>query len=280
MVSLLAPAKINLSLRLLQKRQDGYHELESLMAPLALADEIELRHAEGAPSGSIELLCNDPSLPTGDDNLCVKAARTFQEASGLKEPVVITLLKKIPHGAGLGGGSSDAAAILRGMNTLFKEPFVVEELHQLAAALGSDIPFFLEPKPSWCRGRGELLTPAAPLPDWKLLLVKPPFAIATAWAYSRWEAQGGSSEEQETIDGISIVNDLETPVFKKYHQLPVLKSWLQARSAVLAAWMTGSGSTLVAALPRETDSAVIESLKKEIVAEFGSTFWVTETTFA
>ncbi|HLB34151.1 MAG: 4-(cytidine 5'-diphospho)-2-C-methyl-D-erythritol kinase [Verrucomicrobia bacterium RIFCSPHIGHO2_12_FULL_41_10] len=356
-LSLTAPAKINLSLRILGKHSDGYHEIETLMAPLTLADELEITCAHtGTPNPSkhsvnpfiecaptnhlndplnlnqrinpptayslqptasirpvariappVTLLCNDPSLPCGPENLCVKAALAFQEASGINTPIAITLLKRIPHGAGLGGGSSDAAAVLRGMNQLFGEPLVIEELHQIAASLGSDIPFFLEPKSSWCHGRGELLQEANPLPPWRLLLIKPPFSIATAWAYNRLEAIGYRLEEkneekencklQETgdreqveneldagsptssVDGVTIVNDLELPVFEKYLLLPVLKEWLQERKEIRHAWMTGSGSTMVALLREEITPEAITMLKKEITSDFGATFWIKETGF-
>ena len=281
-LTLIAPAKINLSLRILGKREDGYHEIETLMAPLALADEIELCHAHAAEPSSVTLLCSDPTLPTDVGNLCVKAAHAFQKALGIQEAVSISLLKKIPHGAGLGGGSSDAAAILRGMNTLFDEPFVFEELLQLGAALGSDVPFFIEAKSVWCRGRGELLSEAAPLPDWKLLLIKPPFAVASAEAYGRLKAGGWRLEEKKSviIDDIKIFNDLEGPVFEKYLQLPILKSWLRERPEVATAWMTGSGSTMVAALQKEISIEEISKLQKNIAAEFGNSFWIKETRFA
>ena len=279
-ITLTAPAKINLSLRLLGKRADGYHEIETLMAPVTLADELEINHAHGSAHASVILTCNDPSLPCGPENLCMKAAHAFQEATGIQESLAITLLKRIPHGAGLGGGSSDAAAVLRGMNTLFNEPLVAEELHQIAAALGSDVPFFLEPKPTWCCGRGELLTEAAPLPAWRLLLIKPPFPVATAWAYQQWNKAPLPNTSSVIIDGITIINDLEAPVFEKYLLLPVLQEWLQKRSEVVTAWMTGSGSTMVALLRKEASSGEVSLLKKNIAAEFGETFWMKETAFS
>ncbi|MFI0347541.1 MAG: 4-(cytidine 5'-diphospho)-2-C-methyl-D-erythritol kinase [Chthoniobacterales bacterium] len=282
LIRLSAPAKINLSLRLLGKRVDGYHELETLMAPIVLADEIEITHAHTSIPGSITLTCNDPAIPTNSENLCVKAAEEFQKATGLNESVTITLLKRIPHGAGLGGGSSDAAATLRGLNELFNEPLVFEELHQIATGLGSDVPFFLAPQPTWCRGRGEVLEQSTPLPDWRLLLIKPPFPIPTAWAYQQFSKKSKESsfcQEANTLDNITIQNDLEEPVFKKYLVLPVLKRWLQERSEVRAAWMTGSGSTMVAVLDRERREDQVALLKKNIATDFGETFWMMETRF-
>lgn len=277
-LSLIAPAKINLSLRILGKRADGYHEVETLMAPVLLADEIALTLTPATEHGTVSFFCNDPTLPSNGDNLCVKAAHAFYEASGLSDPIRITLVKKVPHGAGLGGGSSDAAAILRGMNELFKEPITFEELYQLASSLGSDVPFFLDPKPRYCHGRGEILGETVALPSWKLLLIKPPFPIASAEAYGRLQATDYRLQDDAiSLDGVSIFNNLETPVFKKYLQLPVLKSWLQARPEVVATWMTGSGSTMVTALRKETPSTAIATLKKDIAAELGETIWIAET---
>lgn len=279
-MSLLAPAKINLSLQILGKRSDGYHELKTLMAPIALADEIEITHLHQVPTRKIQLLCNDPSLPVDETNLCIQAAHAFQKASGLEESMSITLLKRIPHGAGLGGGSSNAATVLKGMNKLFEEPLVQEELHQIAAMLGSDVPFFLDPQPQWCSGRGEELSIAASLPEWQMLLIKPPFSVATNWAYQVW-GQNLSSQPADvfTIDGITLTNDLELPVFKKYLLLPVLKNWLLQRKEVRIAWMTGSGSTMVALLQKEILPDQIKELKKAITMEFGEAFWIKETQF-
>lgn len=276
----IAPAKINLSLRILGKREDGYHELETLMAPITLADEIQLQLIPDNIFESVSLSCNDVALPTNKENLCVRAAYAFQDATNLRTPITISLQKKIPYGAGLGGGSSDAAAVLRGMNMLFEEPLCFEELHQIATTIGSDVPFFLDPKPRYCRGRGELLGEAVSLADWKLLLIKPPFPIAAAEAYSRLQVAGCRLQVDTTLlDGIPIFNDLEAPVFGKYFQLLTLKSWLQACPKIAAAWMTGSGSTMVAALKKEISKEEILHLQQSIIDKFGSSFWIKETTF-
>ena len=281
-ITLAAPAKINLSLRILGKRADGFHELETLMVPLRLADEIEITHGTGH---GIRLTCNDPDLSTGPENLCVKAAEAFFQATGLKHGVAIALLKKIPYGAGLGGGSSDAAAVLCGINKLFDAPLVTEELDQIAATLGSDVPFFLHEGPAWCRGRGEILEAAAPLPDRTLLLIKPPFPVETAWAYKRYaqlkETPLKPVEEElllpQWLEGIPLVNDLERPVFEKYLLLPVMKSWLRKQAGVESAFMTGSGSTMVALLAPDAREGTVGLLKERIVQEFGPTFWMKET---
>ena len=280
-ISLTAPAKINLSLRILGKRPDGFHELETLMAPIGLADTIEVSHGTGH---GITLTCNDPELPTDSNNLCVKAAEAFRIATGLDHGIAITLLKRIPHGAGLGGGSSDAAAVLKGLNELFDEPLVNEEFHQIAASLGSDVPFFLTSGPAWCRGRGEILEEVSALPKRNLLLIKPPFPVPTAWAYKKYADLKESGKlltqpEKQFLGDVEIVNDLEAPVFHKYLLLPVMKTWLREKPAVEAAFMTGSGSTMVALLGSGTASEEIEKLKHGVAAEFGETMWMTETSF-
>jgi 4-diphosphocytidyl-2-C-methyl-D-erythritol kinase len=278
-ISLSAPAKINLSLRILGKRPDGFHELETLMVQIGLADEIEIAHGAG---GEITFLCNDPELPLGADNLCVKAAVAFREATGLDHGISITLLKKVPHGAGLGGGSSDAAAVLRGLNELFDHPLVEEELHQIASSLGSDIPFFLGHGPAMCRGKGEILEPVPALPSRRLLLIKPPFPVPTAWAYKRYaemQAEGSTGQEEEVqhLGGLVITNDLERPVFEKYLLLPVMKTWLRQQSGVEFAFMTGSGSTMVAIIKPDAMPEEIKALKQGIASEFGETMWICET---
>ena len=278
-ISLVAPAKINLSLRILEKRADGFHELETLMVPISLADTVEVSHGTGH---EITLTCNDPELPTGAENLCVEAAEAFRVATGLDHGIAITLLKRIPHGAGLGGGSSDAAAVLKGLNELFDHPLVDEELHQIAATLGSDVPFFLGSGPAWCRGRGEILEPTSALPKRTLLLIKPPFPVPTAWAYKKYAELKESERlpdqsEKQFLGELEIINDLEAPVFHKYLLLPVMKTWLRQQPGVESAFMTGSGSTMVAVLTPETASEKIADLKQEILSEFGETMWICET---
>ena len=286
LISLAAPAKINLSLRILGKRPDGFHELETLMAPIQLADMLEISHSNGK---GITLTCNDPELSTGEDNLCVKAARAFLMATGLEHGIAITLLKKIPHGAGLGGGSSDAAAVLKWLNELFDHPLVVEELEQIAATLGSDVPFFLGDGPAWCRGRGEILEPlplkdAGALPERKLLLIKPPFPVPTAWAYKRYAELAGPPSKliegpAQFLGTIPILNDLERSVFEKYLLLPAMKSWLCEQANVESAFMTGSGSTMVAVIAPDAPEETVGKLKEKLSGQFGDTMWMAETGF-
>ena len=155
----LAHAKVNLFLRVLRRREDGFHEIETFMAPITLCDSLELESAN-----AFEFRCDEPGL-AGDDNLVVRAARLFFSETNRAPKVRLTLRKEIPHGAGLGGGSSDAAAALRGLNRFFDAGLSSEKLMTLAAQLGSDVSFFVNETAATCSGRGEIVTPAAlPVP--------------------------------------------------------------------------------------------------------------------
>ena len=247
-----APAKINLSLRILGKRDDGFHELDTLMVKLpGLADEIQFDASHEFSFG-----CDDPSVPSDEHNLVVKAVRQFQEATGLPANYRITLRKIIPHGAGLGGGSSDAASTLLGLNRLHGSPLAKQEIQEIAASLGSDVPFFLLPGAARCTGRGEKIT-AAPSPEpFRILLLKPAFGVPTPDAYRRWiqsqEIPGIHYAPQE-FAGIQLTNDLERPVFEKHRFLAELKQWLLTRDDIAAALLCGSGSTIFAALRNGSD---------------------------
>lgn len=270
-MQLRAPAKINLSFRVIGRRADGFHEVETLMAPISLHDELTITaHGE---AGEIELLCDDPSLPAGEDNLVVRAARLFVRATNGVRSVRIELKKRIPHGAGLGGGSSDAASTLLGLNQLFDAGLPVQELGNLAAEIGSDVPFFLFRSQAFCRGRGELVTPADIQQRMPLLLLKPAFGVPTPWAYSRWkdavELPGVSYAAQE-FGGLTFINDLERPVFEKHLFLAQLKMWLLAQSEVAVAMMSGSGSTMFAVL---RDRGAAELLADRAKAELDSELW-------
>lgn len=267
-----APAKINLSLKVLGKREDGFHAIRTVMAPLSLADELKLEPCEEG----LHFQCSDTSVPQDDSNLVVKAAKLFFQAAGQELGIRISLVKNIPHGAGLGGGSSDAATTLLGLNTLLAAgraaPLPPERLDALAAQLGSDVPFFLARSCAICTGRGEEVEP---LPDGEvptdlpLLLVKPAFGIPTPWAYSRWkearEIPGVDYSPQRFPWG-ELVNDLERPVFEKYLFLATLRQWLQQQPESLGSLMSGSGATCFALL---RDAALGPVLEERVKAEFG-----------
>ena len=237
------------------------------MAPISLFDEITI-----APNESgIRFQCNDVAL--AKDNLVVRAAELFFEKLKTKPAVAITLNKKIPYGAGLGGGSSDAAGTLLGLNKFFEADLKQEQLVELAAKIGSDVPFFIYESAATCRGRGEIVSPTKINNPLSLLLLKPEFSVPTPWAYSRWkdsrEIPNVSYSAQE-FEGVQFTNDLERPVFEKFVFLAQVKNWLLAQPEVGAALMSGSGSTVFAALKNGTSS---EKLALRAHVELDPTLW-------
>ena len=187
-LSLAAPAKVNLFLRVLETRPDGFHEIETLFQAVDLADEVSLQEA---PGGGISLEVEGAELGPVEENLAYRAAHTFLEATGVSGSVFIRLLKRIPAGAGLGGGSSDAAAVLRLMNALYGQVVDAESLGEMGARLGSDVPFFLGSSTlAVGRGRGEVLEAIPPLPEAPLVLVMPPVHVDTREAYRALSSRG------------------------------------------------------------------------------------------
>jgi len=264
----IAPAKINLFLRVLRRRDDGFHEIETRMAPISLYDSLQVE-----PADAFEFRADDPALPMGEDNLVVRAAELFFLRIRREAKVRINLVKKIPHGAGLGGGSSDAAATLRLLNRFFDAKLSMEELSALAANLGSDVPFFVGGGAAICRGRGELIQ-GAPLPArLSLLLLKPPFGVATPWAYSRWgnaqKIPGPDYSPQRFADQF-FVNDLERPVFEKFVFVARMKIWLLAQPQIAVALMAGSGSTMFAIL---RDGASADRIIAKARGELDPALW-------
>ncbi len=265
-----APAKINLSLRVLGKRDDGYHNVDILMARLDLVDTLDFHN-----SRTTTLLCDTPGVPTDESNLVMKAVREFEKAYGRKAKQKITLTKNIPHGAGLGGGSADAAITLRACNEIIGTGYSDEELHTMASALGSDVPFFLNPVISRCTGRGEIVEPVPELAEWRspIVLIKPQFAVSTPSAYKLLRGAHrikGVNYNAQMVDGIKFVNELERAVFTKFPVLGFSKMWLLGQPGVRAALMCGSGSTLFALTETlEQAQAVAEAAR----AELDPTLW-------
>jgi 4-diphosphocytidyl-2-C-methyl-D-erythritol kinase len=258
-----APAKINLSLRVLGRRGDGFHEIETLIAPISLCDEIKIEKRPGKQQ--IAFRCDDPSVGKSEANLVVRAAKVFFETMKLHAGVSIILKKKIPHGAGLGGGSSDAASTLLALNEIFDTKLPREALAKIAEAIGSDVPFFIFESAAICKGRGELVSPTSlsePLP---LLLLKPEFGVPTQSAYSRWqdsrEIPGVSYAAQEFAEQ-TFMNDLERPVFEKFVFLAQLKMWLLKQPEVGAALTSGSGSTVFVVLRSNADADLLATRAK------------------
>ena len=288
-MQVLAPAKINLSLRILGRRGDGFHEIETVIAPISLCDELKIDNKKQG----IEFRCDDPSVPQGGDNLVVRAANAFFASTKLKPAISIELRKKVPHGAGLGGGSSDAAATLLALNQLFQTKLTREGLAKLGSTIGSDVPFFIFESAAICRGRGELVEPVKLQKQLPILLAKPEFGVASEWAYSLWQdsrkipgvsyevqefagqtvvndlERPGISYVQQDLGGQKLHNELERPVFEKFVFLAQLKMWLLEQPEVGAALMSGSGSTIFAAMRQNVDVDLVakracEELDREL----------------
>jgi 4-diphosphocytidyl-2-C-methyl-D-erythritol kinase len=274
--------KVNLLLNILGKRPDGFHELETVLHPVSLHDFLSFeRHG-----ARLRLKCNDPLLPANARNLVYAAAERFLKTAGIREGVRIHLEKRIPIAAGLGGGSGNAATTLLAMNELFGQPLRPEVLLQLAASLGSDIPFFLQSRPALATGRGEIITPLDFFPAldgaW-MLLVHPGFGIATSWAYEQLarhpEALHGKPGRARRLisllqtaalseAGKAFYNSLEAPALLKYPLLQLFQEFYREHGA--AALMSGSGSTTFAVTPsRSTAEALLEKFQ----VKFGPQFW-------
>lgn len=247
---ILAPAKINVFLRITGRRPDGYHLLDSLMVPISLCDEIQIE-TERKTGSPILVTCDDPTLPVDETNLAYKAAALLCKEANVQARIVIHLRKRIPAGAGLGGGSSDAAAVLKGLNTLVSLGFDEPRLCSLAARLGADVPFFIPCRPARVQGIGEILTLVLPLPAKWFVVIVPSFGVSTPWAYRRFDELPPQAEVPGDIPLIPgqwpakqlLVNDLERAVIPEYPLIGELKDTLLELGAE-GALMSGSGSSV------------------------------------
>ncbi|MCK4748789.1 MAG: 4-(cytidine 5'-diphospho)-2-C-methyl-D-erythritol kinase [Bacteroidales bacterium] len=246
---LFSPAKINIGLRIIERRKDGFHNLQSVMFPLGLCDILEIRKSVDQESG-IQFSQSGIQLESGTGkNLCIKAYELLN-AEILLPPVNLHLHKQIPVGAGLGGGSSNAGIALRGLNSISPDPLSHERLLELAGRLGSDCPFFLFDRPMMMEGRGEILSPFALDTDQLyLVLLFPEIHISTKDAYGGVIPEVPGKHLQELIIQPmhqwkhQVINDFESSVFKKYPELGSLKAQLYQAGAVYAS-LSGSGSAL------------------------------------
>ena len=274
-MQILAPAKINLLLKILGRRSNGFHEIETFIAPISLCDEIRIDKHDR--QNGIGFSCDDPSVPNGEENLVVRAAKAFFSVTNLEPAVSIDLKKRIPHGAGLGGGSSDAASTLLALNQLLETGLSPKAVAKMAEAVGSDVPFFVSESAAICRGRGELVMPVQLPNKLSILLLKPGFGVATEWAYSRWQTSRdipGISYAAQHFSGQTFFNDLERPVFEKFVFLAHLKMWLLKQPEVGAALMSGSGSTIFAVMRPKAD---VDLVAKRARAELDPELWTCES---
>ena len=249
-----AYAKLNLTLDILGVRPDGYHEMDMVMQSVSLWDEITLTLTQG---GGISLHIDGAKLPTDRNNLAYRAAEVFWEAvPSLRQGVEIAITKRIPVCAGTAGGSSDAAAVLRGLNELVGAGLSTNQLMALGERIGSDVPYCVYGQSARAQGRGEVITPLPPLPDCALLLCKPDFGIETPALFRKWDAKGKKSQEgtQRMLTALesgklssvveALSNDFETVLEGEVAEaIATLKNAL-LQAGAMGACMSGSGPTV------------------------------------
>ncbi|MBQ2047710.1 MAG: 4-(cytidine 5'-diphospho)-2-C-methyl-D-erythritol kinase [Schwartzia sp.] len=277
MITVTANAKINLALDVLGKRKDGYHEVKLVMQSIGLADTIWM---EPKPCG-IELEVDSPELPADESNLAYKAARLFLDEHSMQHGVSIAVKKKIPMGAGLAGGSADAAAVLLGMDKLFGTRMTQGDFMRMAAKLGSDVPFCVIGGTMLAEGRGECLTELPELPSCWVVLAKPDVSVSTAWAYNAFDDE--KDVVHPDIDGLqqalkdgdmqkvlsNIGNVLEPIAVREY---PVIGDYLaqMEKHGAQACRMTGSGSAVFgifkSQVEAESAAAALRGLASEVFA--------------
>ncbi len=278
-----SPCKVNLILNILGRRPDGFHELETVMQPVNICDEMTFERA----GTSLQLTCSHPELPTDAKNLVHRAATAFLAAAKISDGVKIHLKKNLPLAGGIGGGSANAAVTFSALNELFGSPLPLGKLHELAAALGSDVPFFLYDKPALATGRGEkiqTLEDFSALKGKAFFLVHPGFGISTPWSYQNLarfpEALNGQAGRAQklvsllqagdlTAASAEIYNSLEAPAFDKFPVLELYKEFLRENGALMA-HMSGSGSTTFA-IAENLDDA--DALAEKFKSQFGDRSW-------
>jgi 4-diphosphocytidyl-2-C-methyl-D-erythritol kinase len=278
-----SPCKVNLILNILGRRADGFHELETVMQPVDLCDELTF---ERAGSG-LQLACSHPELPTDARNLVHRAAALFLAAAKISDGVRIHLQKNLPLAGGIGGGSANAAVTLSALNELFGSPLPLDKLHELAASLGSDVPFFLCHQPALATGRGERVRPLEKFPALRgkaFFLAHPGFGISTPWSYQNLARfpralNGCAGRAQKLISLLQggdlslaaseFYNSLEAPAFDKFPVLSLYQEFLREHGARVAL-MSGSGSTTFAIAD---NLAAADALAERFKSEFGTNGW-------
>lgn len=250
MITLIANAKINLFLDILGKRSDGYHNLESVMQSVDLSDIITLKLSD-----KITVECSNPEIPQNEGNICYKAAELFYAKSGQSGGAEIRIEKRIPHGAGLGGGSADAAAVLTGLNKLNGNPFIEAELAQIGARIGADVPFCLCGGIQACRGIGDELMKIPTLPERVFLVVKPDFGCDTRSGYAGYDKSlipkcGKLSEFLESGENFpKMMYNVFQMVYNDERINEIVKRLND--SGAEGAILTGSGSAVFGVFPNE-----------------------------
>ena len=278
-----SPCKVNLILNILGRRPDGFHELETVMQPVNLCDEMVFERA----GAGLQLTCSHPELPVDSKNLVHRAATAFLAAANISDGVKIHLQKNLPLAGGIGGGSANAAVTFTALNELFGSPLPPEKLHELAAALGSDVPFFLYDQPALATGRGEKIQTLENFPALRskaFFLVHPGFGISTPWSYQNLARfpEALNSKSGRATELVSLLqagdlkaaaaeffNSLEAPAFNKFPVLELYKEFLRENGAEVAL-MSGSGSTTFAIAE---NLAAAETLAEKFKSQFGDRGW-------
>jgi 4-diphosphocytidyl-2-C-methyl-D-erythritol kinase len=274
-ITLKAFAKLNLYLEVLGKREDGYHDVRSLMVTVDLADTLQVRDAHSG----VSVVVDAAGVPSGQDNLCWEAADALRRRTGIRKGAEIRLSKTIPVAAGLGGGSSDAACVLAGLNALWGAGLTETELEDAAADVGSDVPFFIRGGLQLAEGRGEKLTPLEGLPKAWFVVAAPRLAVSSAWAYSAVK-MGLTTATHATrmtllstdLDATGVVgilqNDLERGVEESHPVVRRLKAALLAHGAA-GSLMSGSGPAVFGVTKDKTSAiAVASAVRGPDVAAF------------
>lgn len=248
-VTLKAPAKVNYLLDVIRRRADGYHDLRMVMQRIDLCDEITLTLTD---TPDIAVTCGKQGVPDGPGNIAWKAARAMLDRAGCRHGVTISITKNIPVAAGLGGGSSDAATVLMGMNELLELELSVQSLMEIGVKLGADVPFFIFKKTALAEGIGEKLTEMPPLPSAWVLLINPGVHVSTGWVYKNLQLTNGCEltklpNSYATVKDICSIfnNDLESVTIPVFPVISDIKQ-LMIKNGADGAMMSGSGSTVFA----------------------------------
>ncbi len=279
-IILSAPAKINLSLRILGRRKDGYHNIVTLMQKIELADQLHI----GLHAGNgIKLRCPGNDLPCDAGNIVFRAVETFCRESGIDQGIEVVLEKRIPVAAGLGGGSSDAAAVLLGLNSLLATGFSLERLQEMALDLGADVPFFIRPESAlWAEGIGEKFSQAAALEGCWIVLANPGFDVSTKWVYENFALtikgnpymvgrelrQGEKGVVLRGGQEVLLHNDLESITLKRYPEVGFIKDEFISAGAA-GALMSGSGPTVFGIFfAKKPAASCLEKIKSKLKGRF------------
>ena len=270
-----SPCKFNLFLDVIDRRADGFHEVVTIIEPLSLNDRLHLQET----SGKMEVYTDHPGIPDGPDNIVYQAAQLIREEAGIKRGVVIRIEKRVPAAAGLGGGSANAARTLLRLNELWELNLSPQTMVRLSAKLGSDVPFFLNPTTSLCRGRGEESTPLPPTPNFWSVLINPGFPISTRWAYEQLEVSSPRPPHQNLeiiIDALkrSDLSTLGNSLYNIFQEvleprIPRLHEILDffRNNNTLGTILSGSGSTVIGLVATEPEAQSLAKLARFIFPE-------------